>query len=58
MNIVIGMNPKTNKKETFRFNNNDEGFELAKSKLKQIKNKKYKEAYHESKTMLSNIWGL
>jgi len=58
MNIVTGINPKTNKKETFRFNNNDEGFELAKKKLEDIKSKKYKKAFHESKTILSNVWGL
>jgi len=58
MNIVTGINPKTNKKETFRFKNNNEGFERAQNKLEEINKKGYKKAYHESKTMLSNIWGL
>ena len=56
MNIVKGINPKTKKLETFRFNSNDEGFEKAKKKLEEINNKGYKKTFHESKTILSKIW--
>ena len=58
MNIVKGINPKTKKKETFRFNNNDEGFEQAQNKLEEINKKGYKKTSHEGKTRLSDIWGL
>ena len=58
MNIVKGINPKTKKKETFRFNNNDEGFEQAQNKLEEINKKGYKKTFHEGRTPLSDIWGL
>ena len=56
MNIVKGINPKTKKKETFRFNNNDEGFEQAKKKQKELIKKGYKNTFHEASTILGNIF--
>ena len=57
MNIVIGINPKTNKKETYQFADTDKGFEEAQDKLSQLDKLKYKKTGHEWKAtkILNNI---
>ena len=37
MNTVSGINPKTNKKETYQFNDNNDGFWKAQDKLEELK---------------------
>ncbi len=58
MNIVMGVNPKTNKKETYKFKDTNKGFWTAQEKLEELKKLGYKKTSHEGKTALSNIWDL
>ena len=58
MNTVSGINPKTNKKETYRFNNNDDGFLKAQDKLEELKKLGYSKSEHVSETLLSKLFGL
>ena len=61
MNIVTGVNPKTNKKEIYRFSDTDKGFQQAQDKLSQLLNLKYKKTEHEWKSNQSSIkkiWNL
>ena len=58
MNTVSGINPKTNKKETYRFNNNDDGFLKAQDKLEELKKLGYSKPEHVGETLLSKLFGL
>ena len=55
MNIVNGINPKTNKKETYRFNNNDDGFWKAQDKVQELEKEGYKKVDHTGETLLSKL---
>ena len=55
MNIVSGINPKTNKKETYKFNNDDDGFWKAQDKLQELEKLGYKKAVHTGETLLSSL---
>ena len=55
MNIVSGINPKTNKKETYKFNNDDDGFWKAQDKLQELEKLDYKKAVHTGETLLSSL---
>ena len=54
----MGVNPKTNKKETYKFKDTNKGFWTAQEKLEELKKLGYKKTSHEGKTALSNIWDL
>jgi len=61
MNIVIGINPKTNKKEIYQFADTDKGFQEAQDKLGQLDKLKYKKTGHEwrsSQSAMKRIWGV
>ena len=61
MNIVTGVNPKTNKKEIYRFADTDKGFQQAQDKLSKLLNLKYKKTEHEWKSnqsAMNKIWNL
>ena len=61
MNIVIGINPKTNRKETYKFADTDKGFEEAQDKLSQLDRLKYKKTEHEwksNKSAMKKLWNL
>jgi hypothetical protein len=61
MNIVIGINPKTNKKEIYQFADTDKGFQEAQDKLSQLDKLKYKKTEHEwrsSQSAMKRIWGV
>ena len=55
MNTVSGINPKTNKKETYKFNNEDDGFWKAQDKLQELEKLGYKKAVHTGETLLSSL---
>ena len=47
MNIVTGINPKTNKKEIYKFVDTDKGFQEAQDKLSELDRLKYKKTEQE-----------
>ena len=55
MNTVSGINPKTNKKETYKFNNDDDGFWKAQDKLQELEKLGYNKAVHTGETLLSSL---
>ena len=61
MNIVTGINPKTNKKEIYKFVDTDKGFQEAQDKLSELDRLKYKKTGHEWKSNQSAMkrnWSL
>mgnify|MGYP003151307437 FL=1 len=55
MNTVSGINPKTNKKETYQFKNDNDGFWKAQDKLQELEKLGYKKAEHTGETLLSSL---
>ena len=58
MNTVSGINPKTNKKETYQFNDNNDGFWKAQDKLEELKKLGYSKSEHVSETLLNKLFSL
>ena len=55
MNTVSGINPKTNKKETYQFDNNNDGFWKAQDKLQELEKLSYEKAEHTGETLFSSL---
>ena len=59
MNIVSGVNPKTGKKEIYKFADTDKGFQNAQDELDKMNKLKFKRAEHEwksSRSVVQKIW--
>jgi len=54
MSIAYGINPKTKKKESYKFNDFDKALKYSEN----LKKKGYTKTGVESKTLLSSLWNL